>query len=53
MKIEAVLNKLDSDWWFDLGISLQKTEFHPGSKYVFAIALGIATVYIRWGVKNF
>jgi hypothetical protein len=48
MKIEFLLNRLEGDWWFDLGISCQKTDFHPNKKMVFTIALGFATVYIRW-----
>ena len=48
MKIEFVLNRLEGDWWFDLGISCQKIEYHNCKKMVFAIALGFATVYIRW-----
>jgi hypothetical protein len=48
MKIEIEWNKLDKDWWFDLGIGYSKTEYHPRYKRVFTVALGIATVYFRW-----
>lgn len=47
MKIEFMLNKIEGDWWFDLGISCQKTSYHEKG-WVFSIALGIATIYIRW-----
>lgn len=48
MKFEFGLNKCEGDWWFDLGISYQHTQYYPGMKRVFAIALGLATIYIRW-----
>ena len=48
MMIECTLNKLEGDWWFELGMGCCKTEFHPNKKYVFTIALAIATIYIRW-----
>jgi len=48
MKIEVELNELEGSWWFDLGISYQKTEFHHKYKRVFTIGLGLAAVYIRW-----
>jgi hypothetical protein len=52
MIIEIGFNCLDGDnWWFDIGISCQKTENHPTKKMVFAIALAIATIYIRWKNK--
>jgi hypothetical protein len=48
MKLEIAWNCLEGDWWFDLGINCQRTEYHPNKKMVFAIALGIATIYLRW-----
>lgn len=49
MNIEFSLNTFDNEeWWFDLGISCQKTEYYHNKKMVFAIGLGIATIYIRW-----
>jgi hypothetical protein len=47
MKIEFMLNKLDEDWWFELGIGCQQVYYHQ-KKMVFTIALGFATIYIRW-----
>jgi hypothetical protein len=48
MKIEFNRNKLDNDWWFSLGISYQKTEFHSEFNKVCTIDLGFWTMYIRW-----
>jgi hypothetical protein len=47
MQIEFELNRC-TYWWFDLGISFQKTEFHPSKKWVFTLALGLVTLYVRW-----
>ena len=53
MRIECMLNNLDEDWmngdwWFDLGISYQKTEYHHQYRKVFTIALVFFSIYIRW-----
>jgi len=48
MKLEIIWNCLEGDWWFDLGISCQKTNYHHNKKMVFTIALGIMSIYIRW-----
>lgn len=48
MKIEFELNRLEGDWWFNLGIGCQKTEFHHEYNWVFDIAFGFCTLYIRW-----
>ena len=48
MKVEIVWNNIGGSWWFDLGISCQQTEYHHNKKMVFAIALGLVTIYIRW-----
>ena len=51
MKIEIALNTLDNkDWWFDLGISIQKTPYHE-NKRVCAVGFIFFTIYLRWG-KN-
>ena len=52
MKIEIALNTLDNkNWWFDLGISLQKTPYHHENKRVCAFEFIFFTIYLRWG-KN-
>jgi hypothetical protein len=49
MNIELTLNTLDNkEWWFDLGISCQKTNYHHQKKYVFTISLVFFSVYVRW-----
>ena len=49
MKMEVTLNTLDNkNWWFDLGISYQTTEFHPEKNHVFTIALVFFSIYVRW-----
>ena len=53
MKIEFTLNTFhDGDWWIDLGISYQKTDFHPTHRRLFTVGLLITTLYIRWGNKK-
>ena len=52
MKIEFNTNKLDNDWWFSLGISYQKTEFHSEFNKVCTVDLGFWTMYIRWDIKK-
>jgi hypothetical protein len=48
MKVEFSRNKLDNDWWFSLGISYQRTEFHYIYNKAFTVDLGFWTIYIRW-----
>jgi hypothetical protein len=48
MKIELLLNELEGDWWFELGISLTKTPYHPDKRMLLAIGFVIFTLYIRW-----
>lgn len=52
MKIEFEWHTFgDGEWWFDLGISYQTTEYYPyypEKKHVFTIALALASIYIRW-----
>jgi hypothetical protein len=50
MRIEIGWNKLDKDWWFHLGISYDHTYYHKQNR-VILIALGIATIYIRFNKK--
>jgi hypothetical protein len=48
MKVEFHWNTLDgNEWWFDLGISYQNTDYYEYRK-VFTVGLGIATIYFRW-----
>lgn len=56
MKIEAEINRYarytgKQVWWFDLGISISTTEYHPDYKGLIHIGLGLFTVYIRIGKK--
>lgn len=49
MNVEFTLNRLGGgQWWFDLGISYQRTQYHTKRERLFAIGFGIATLYIRW-----
>jgi len=50
MKIEFGKHNIlqDDVWWFELGITWQKTEWNK-HKYVFSIALGFCSVYFRYG----
>jgi hypothetical protein len=50
MRIEIAWNKLDEDWWFHLGISYEHTHYNKYNR-VASIALGIATIYIRFNKK--
>ena len=51
MKLEVALNTLDNkEWWYDLGISIQKTPYHE-NKRVCAVEFIFFTIYLRWG-KN-
>jgi len=46
--VEFSLNTLDDkEWWFDLGISYSKANYHE-KKHVFTIALVFFTFYFRW-----
>ena len=50
MKVEFELNTFDySEWWFDLGVSISKTAYHPGYTHCFSLALAFCTLYVRWG----
>ena len=49
MNIEVSLNTLgDNDWWFDLGISIDKTEYHPTHRYVLTLGLAFFSIYFRF-----
>ena len=48
MKVEIRLNELENDWWFELGVCFQKTEFHPTTRYVFTIGIMFFNIYIRF-----
>ena len=48
MSIEYGLNCLEGDWWFDLGISYQKTPYHHEHRKVITVSLVFFSVYIRW-----
>ena len=51
MSIECMLNNLGGDWWFDLGISYQRTDGHHKYRQVFTIAIVFFSIYIRWKNK--
>jgi len=51
MSIECMLHKLEGDWWFDLGISYQKTYYHHTHRRVVTIAIAFFSIYIRWKNK--
>jgi hypothetical protein len=51
MEIKTEWNKLDKDWWFDLGICYERTYYNGDYNRVILIALGIATIYIRFNKK--
>lgn len=47
MKVEFMINRLDHEWWFDLGISCQfKSRYNK--RGVIAIGLIVASLYFRW-----
>jgi hypothetical protein len=48
MKLELMANNLDGDWWFYIGIGVQRTDLNPTYKWVFDIGFGLFTLYIRW-----
>jgi len=47
MKVEIAWNKIDKEWWFDIGISYQTTSYYK-SKRVITIALLFFSLYFRW-----
>jgi hypothetical protein len=46
MKVEALLNEVDGDWWLNLGISYDNIEFEY--KKVISISFVFFTIYIRF-----
>jgi len=40
-----------ADWWFDLGISYNKTYYHHTYRRVVTIAVAFFSIYIRWKNK--
>ena len=51
MSIECMLNNLEGDWWFDIGFSYQKTDYHHKYRRVITIAMVFFSIYIRWKNK--
>jgi hypothetical protein len=47
MSIQILLNKLESEWWLDLGISIQKTDFNT-YKYLITLGFLLFTIYFRF-----
>lgn len=47
MSIEISLNNLESDWWFDLGISYQKIDFNHVYIRVFSVSVIFFSIYMR------
>jgi len=52
MKIECSLNVLEKEWWFDLGLSIQKTKHHADYNFVTTLSFVFFSVYIRTGWKH-
>jgi|688.fasta_scaffold1888979_3 hypothetical protein len=51
MEVDVLLNEIEGDWWFDLGISYEKISFRY--KKVISIAFVFFTIYIRFDkIKN-
>jgi hypothetical protein len=46
MKVEVLLNELDGEWWFDLGMNYETISFRY--KKVISIAFVFFTIYIRF-----
>jgi hypothetical protein len=51
MSIEGMIHKIEGDWWFDLGISYNKTYYHHTYRRVVTIAVAFFSIYIRWKNK--
>ncbi len=47
MKVEALLNEVDGDWWLGLGISYEPNNIFEYKK-VISIAFVFFTIYIRF-----
>lgn len=48
MKVEIEWNEIENNWWFDLGLSYQKTQYHRQYENVVTVGLGIFSIYVRW-----
>ena len=48
MKIEFITNKLDDDWWFDIGISVMPTHKGSGGDYLISFSFGFWSIYFRF-----
>jgi hypothetical protein len=48
IKVETSVNRLDDDWWFELGITWQRTPYHREFGRLFSLGLGLFTIYFRW-----
>lgn len=49
MSIEISLNTIDNNFfWYELGISFQKVEYHPTHRYVLTLALVFFSIYFRF-----
>lgn len=48
MKIEILFNELCKEWWFDFGVSFQRTKQHPTKDYVFTLSIIFFSIYIRF-----
>lgn len=46
--IECILNNIDNEWWFGIGISYNQTELHPKKKHVITFELIFFSIYLRW-----
>ena len=47
MKVEVLLNELDGQWWFELGISYEPNNLFEYQK-VISISFVFFTIYIRF-----
>lgn len=45
---EVSKNEIENEWWFDLGISFQKTNFHHEFKSVLTISIILISIYVRF-----
>ncbi len=50
MKIECNWNRIeyDDEWWFDIGVCYQKTQYHYKYIRVLTLSFIIFSLYIRW-----
>lgn len=48
MVVEFIVNTLEDDWWFELGIVVQRTPFHDEKDWLMSIGFGFVSIYFRW-----